>query len=182
MQFTSTTIPDVILIAPKVFGDERGFFMETYRADRYAEFGISTNFVQDNHSGSQRGTLRGLHYQIRQTQGKLLRVVAGEIFDVAVDIRRSSPTFGHWIGEVLSAENKRQLWVPPGFAHGFYVLSEWAELTYKTTDYYAPEWERSILWNDPEIGIKWPIPIDTEPLLSSRDAQAKLLADAELFD
>ena len=182
MQFTPTTIPDVILIEPKVFGDERGFFMETYRADRYAEMGISTEFVQDNHSGSQCGTLRGLHYQIRQPQGKLLRVVAGEIFDVAVDIRRNSSTFGCWVGEVLSAENKRQLWVPPGFAHGFYVLSEWAELTYKTTDYYAPEWERSILWSDPEIGVAWPIIPGTEPLLSTRDAQGQLLRDADLFE
>jgi dTDP-4-dehydrorhamnose 3,5-epimerase len=182
MQFTPTKIPDVILIEPKVFGDARGFFMETFRADRCVEMGVPADFVQDNHSGSQRGTLRGLHYQIRQTQGKLLRVVAGEIFDVAVDIRRSSPTFGRWVSETLSAENKRQLWVPPGFAHGFYVLSEWAELTYKTTDFYAPEWERTILWDDPAIGIDWPIPVGTQPLLSTKDAQGKLLADADLFD
>jgi dTDP-4-dehydrorhamnose 3,5-epimerase len=182
MEFTPTTIPDVILIEPKVFGDERGFFMETYRADRYTKAGIPTDFVQDNHSGSQQGTLRGLHYQIRQSQGKLLRVVVGEIFDVAVDIRRSSPTFGQWVGEVLSAANKHQLWVPPGFAHGFYVLSDWAELTYKTTNFYAPAWERSILWNDPEIGIDWPVLPNIEPLLSARDAHAKLLANADLFD
>jgi dTDP-4-dehydrorhamnose 3,5-epimerase len=182
MKFTPTTIPDIILIEPKVFGDERGFFMETFHADRYAEAGIPTNFVQDNHSGSRQGTLRGLHYQIRQTQGKLLRVIAGEIFDVAVDIRRSSPTFGQWVSAVLSADNKRQLWVPPGFAHGFYVLSDWAELNYKTTDFYAPEWERSILWSDPEIGIKWPILPGTEPLLSTKDTQARLLAHTDLFD
>jgi len=182
MQFTPTKIPDVILIEPDVFGDERGFFMETFRADRCTEMGISADFVQDNHSGSQFGTLRGLHYQIRQPQGKLLRVVAGEIFDVAVDIRRSSPTFGQWVSEILSAENKRQLWVPLGFAHGFYVLSEWAELTYKTTDFYAPEWERTILWNDPALGIDWPILPGTQPLLSSKDIQGKLMADADLFD
>jgi dTDP-4-dehydrorhamnose 3,5-epimerase len=182
MKFTPTTIPDIILIEPKVFGDERGFFMETFHADRYAEAGIPTNFVQDNHSGSRQGTLRGLHYQIHQTQGKLLRVIAGEIFDVAVDIRRSSPTFGQWVSAVLSADNKRQLWVPPGFAHGFYVLSDWAELNYKTTDFYAPEWERSILWSDPEIGIKWPILPGTEPLLSTKDTQARLLAHTDLFD
>lgn len=181
MKFTPTTIPDIILIEPQVFGDERGFFMETFHADRYAEAGIPTNFVQDNHSGSRQGTLRGLHYQIRQAQGKLLRVIAGEIFDVAVDIRRSSPTFGQWVSAVLSVDNKRQLWVPSGFAHGFYVLSEWAELNYKTTDFYAPEWERSILWSDPEIGIKWPILPGTEPLLSTKDTQARLLAGSDLF-
>jgi dTDP-4-dehydrorhamnose 3,5-epimerase len=182
MRFVSTKIPDVIFIEPQVYGDERGFFMETFRADQYAEAGISTNFVQDNHSGSQQGTLRGLHYQIRQTQGKLLRVVVGEIFDVAVDIRQSSPTFGQWVGEVLTAENKRQLWVPPGFAHGFYVLSEWAELTYKTTDFYAPEWERTISWSDPTISIEWPILSGTQPILSEKDTHGKLLAEADLFD
>lgn len=182
MQFVPTQIPDVILIEPQVHGDRRGFFMETYRADFFAKEGIATDFVQDNHSGSQGGTLRGLHYQIRQSQGKLLRVVVGEIFDVAVDIRQNSPTFGEWVGEILSAENKRQLWVPPGFAHGFYVLSEWAELTYKTTDYYAPEWERTIMWNDPTIGVEWPILPGTQPLLSAKDIQGTLLAEAELFD
>ncbi len=182
MQFTPTSIPDVILIEPKVFPDDRGFFMETYRSDLLKEAGISLDFVQDNHSGSQRGTLRGLHYQIRQPQGKLLRVAVGEIFDVVVDIRRNSPTFGGWVGVQLSAENKRQLWVPPGFANGFYVLSEWAELIYKATDYYAPEWERSILWCDPEIGIEWPIVPGTDPLLSIKDTKGKLLADADLFD
>ena len=182
MQFTPTSIPDVILIEPKVYGDSRGFFMETYRTSWFAEVGITVDFVQDNHSGSQQGTLRGLHYQIRQTQGKLVRAVVGELFDVAVDIRRSSPTFGQWVGEVLSAENKRQLWVPPGFAHGFYVLSEWAEITYKTTDYYAPEWDRSILWNDPQIGIEWPLLPGSAPLLSAKDQQGKRLSAAELFD
>ena len=182
MQFTPTSIPDVILIEPKVYGDSRGFFMETYRTSWFAEAGITVDFVQDNHSGSQQGTLRGLHYQIRQTQGKLVRAVVGELFDVAVDIRRSSPTFGQWVGEVLSAENKRQLWVPPGFAHGFYVLSEWAEITYKTTDYYAPEWDRSILWNDPQIGIEWPLLPGSAPLLSAKDQQGKRLSAAELFD
>ena len=182
MQFIPTSIPDVILIKSKVFGDSRGFFMETYRENLFVEAGIPDRFVQDNHSGSQQGTLRGLHYQIRKTQGKLVRVVVGELFDVAVDIRRSSPTFGEWVGEVLSAENKRQLWVPPGFAHGFYVLSEWAEIAYKATDYYAPEWDRSILWNDPDIGVDWPILPDSQPLLSAKDQQGKLLAEADLFE
>jgi dTDP-4-dehydrorhamnose 3,5-epimerase len=182
MQFVPTSIPDVILIKSKVFGDSRGFFMETYRENLFVEAGIPDRFVQDNHSGSQQGTLRGLHYQIRKTQGKLVRVVVGELFDVAVDIRRSSPTFGEWVGEVLSAENKRQLWVPPGFAHGFYVLSEWAEIAYKATDYYAPEWDRSILWNDPDIGVDWPILPDSQPLLSAKDQQGKLLAEADLFE
>ena len=182
MQFIPTSIPDVILIVPKVFGDSRGFFMETYRTDLFVEAGVPYNFVQDNHSGSQRGTLRGLHYQIRHAQGKLVRTVVGEVFDVAVDIRLGSPTFGQWVGEMLSAENRHQLWVPPGFAHGFYVISEWAELAYKATDYYAPEWERSILWSDPTIGIKWPLLSREEPLLSEKDIQAKLLADADIFD
>jgi dTDP-4-dehydrorhamnose 3,5-epimerase len=182
MKFIPTKIPDVILIEPRVYGDQRGFFVETFRADLYNEAGIPIEFVQDNHSGSRQGTLRGLHYQIRKTQGKLLRVVAGEIFDVAVDIRQSSPTYGQWVGEVLSAENKSQLWVPPGFAHGFYVLSEWAEITYKATDFYAPEWDRTILWCDPTIGIEWPILPGTQPLLSPKDTQGKLLADADLFD
>ena len=181
MQFSPTSIPEVISIEPKVFGDPRGFFIETYRAERFAEAGIPNIFVQDNHSGSRQGTLRGLHYQIRRTQGKLLRVVVGEIFDVAVDIRRSSPTFRQWVGVTLSADNKRQLWVPPGFAHGFYVLSEWAELVYKATDIYAPEWERTILWNDPEIGIEWPIIPGTEPLLSEKDTKGTPVSDADLF-
>ncbi len=181
MKFKPTSIPDVQLLESKVFGDERGFFIETYRAERFAEAGIPNIFVQDNHSGSRQGTLRGLHYQIRRTQGKLLRVVVGEIFDVAVDIRRSSPTFRQWVGETLSADNKHQLWVPPGFAHGFYVLSEWAELVYKATDIYAPEWERTIMWNDPEIGIEWPIIPGTEPLLSEKDTKGTPVSDADLF-
>ncbi len=182
MHFTPTAIPDVILIQPQVFGDHRGFFMETYQKKKFAAGGILADFVQDNHSGSRQGTLRGLHYQIRHTQGKLVRCIAGEVFDVAVDIRRSSPTFGKWVGARLSAENKHMLWVPPGFAHGFYVLSEWAELAYKATDYYAPEWDRTLLWNDPDIGIQWPIRPGTQPLLSAKDQQGKPLKEADLFD
>jgi dTDP-4-dehydrorhamnose 3,5-epimerase len=182
MQCTSATIPDIVLIEPKVFGDDRGFFMETFRADRFREANLPTNFVQDNHSRSRQGTLRGLHYQIRQPQGKLVRCILGEIFDVAVDIRRGSPTFGKWVAATLSAENKHMLWVPSGFAHGFYVVSDFAEVTYKTTDFYAPQWERSILWNDPAIGISWPIPAGQPPLLSPKDEQGKLLVDAEVFD
>jgi len=182
MEFERTTIPDVIVLQPKVFGDERGFFMETFRADDFAASGITESFVQDNHSGSQQGILRGLHYQIRQAQGKLVRAVAGEIFDVVVDLRRSSPTFGRWVGVLLSAKKKKQLWIPPGFAHGFYVLSEWAEVVYKATDYYAPEWERSLLWNDPALGIEWPLLDGRPPVLSEKDSHGKLLSEAELFD
>ena len=182
MNFKPTSIPDVILIEPQVFGDHRGFFVETYQSRRFAEAGIPAAFVQDNHSGSRQGTLRGLHYQIKHTQGKLLKVVAGELFDVAVDLRRTSPTFGQWVGVILSAENKQQLWVPPGFAHGFYVLSEWAELTYKVTDFYAPEWERTLMWNDPAVGIEWPLLSDVELLLSEKDTQGKLLSKAEIFN
>lgn len=181
MKFTPTSIPEVLLIDPNVFGDSRGFFMETYRVDLSASVGIESNFVQDNHSGSRQGTLRGLHYQIKQAQGKLVRVVVGELFDVAVDIRRSSPTFGQWVGKIISAENRQQLWVPPGFAHGFYVLSEWAEIVYKATDYYSPEWDRSILWNDPDIGIEWPLLPDVELCLSDKDKQGKKLSEADLF-
>lgn len=182
MKFSPASIQDIIIIQPQVFGDERGFFMETYRAQRFAEHGIPTDFVQDNHSGSRQGTLRGLHYQIRQPQGKLVRVVAGEIFDVAVDLRRHSPTFGRWEGIHLSAQNKLQVWIPPGFAHGFYVLSEWAEVVYKTTSYYAPEWERTLLWNDPEVGIRWPLLGDQPPIISAKDAQGKPLRQAEVFE
>lgn len=181
MEFVPTTLPDVVLIKPKVFEDPRGFFMETYREDRFTAGGISQQFVQENHSASGKGVLRGLHYQIRQTQGKLVRVISGEIFDVAVDIRRSSLTFGQWVGIILSAENKHQLWVPAGFAHGFYVLSDRAEVVYKVTDYYAPEWERSILWSDPEIGVEWPLN-GIDPILSQKDVAGKPLADAEIFD
>ena len=182
MRFLPTEIPDIILIEPKVFGDKRGFFLESYHAERFAEAGISDTFVQDNHSGSRRGTLRGLHYQIKQPQAKLVRVVAGEIFDVALDIRRSSPTFGRWIGTYLSTENRCQIWIPAGFAHGFYVTSEWAEIVYKTTDFYAPEWERTILWNDPALGIKWPLVDEGPPILSQKDAQGLPLQQADLFD
>jgi len=182
MKFTPTSIPDVLLIEPEVHGDARGFFMETYRFDLFVATGISAQFVQDNHSGSRRGTLRGLHYQIRQAQGKLVRVIAGEVFDVVLDLRRSSPTFGRWEGVCLSAQNRLQLWIPPGFAHGFYVLSDWAEIVYKATDYYAPQWERTILWNDPAIGIAWPIPDGEAPTLSEKDSRGKRLSEAELFD
>jgi dTDP-4-dehydrorhamnose 3,5-epimerase len=182
MKFTPTSIPDVILIEPRVFGDQRGFFMETYQARRFAAAGIPTEFVQDNHSGSQRGSLRGLHYQIHQSQGKLVRVVVGEVFDVAVDLRRSSPSFGRWESARLSAENKMQIWIPPGFAHGFYVLSDWAELVYKATDFYAPDWERTLLWNDPEIDIDWPLIEGQTPLLSTKDAQGTRFRDADTYD
>jgi dTDP-4-dehydrorhamnose 3,5-epimerase len=180
--FEQTEILGVLIFQPKVFGDERGFFMETFRSDLFAGTGIAGTFVQDNQSGSQQGILRGLHYQIRHAQGKLVRTVAGEIFDVAVDLRRNSATFGHWVGERLSAKNKKQIWIPPGFAHGFYVLSEWAEVVYKSTDYYAPEWERSLLWNDPALGIAWPLLQGSPPVLSEKDSHGKLFAEAELFD
>lgn len=182
MKITPTAIPDVLRVEPMIHKDARGFFMEIYRAQPFTEAGIPSSFVQENHSGSQRGALRGLHYQIRQTQGKLIRVVAGEIFDVAVDIRRSSSTFSNWVGIHISAQNKLQLWIPPGFAHGFYVLSDWAEVIYKTTDYYAPQWERTILWNDPEIGIEWPFANGEEPVLSEKDSLGKQFNEAELFD
>ena len=182
MTFTPTALPEVICIEPQVFGDERGFFMETYHAEKFSSGGIHATFVQDNQSGSRHGILRGLHYQIQQPQGKLVRFVAGEVFDVAVDIRRSSPTFGQWVGVVLSAENRKMLWVPAGFAHGFYVLSEWAEVVYKATDFYAPQYERSIRWDDPQIGIQWPLKAGEAPLLSQKDACGKYLFEAETFD
>lgn len=182
MDFIPTRIPEVILIYPVVFGDERGFFMETYRQAEFSAAGIQANFVQDNHSGSVKGTLRGLHYQIQRSQGKLVQVVSGEIFDVAVDLRRSSPTYGNWVGERLSSENKRQLWIPPGFAHGFYVLSDWANVIYKVTDYYAPEWDRTLLWNDPEIGIDWPLIGGMETQISEKDSYGKPLQIAETFE
>lgn len=181
MKFTPTTIPEVILIESRIFEDERGFFLETYRQQQFHSAGITADFVQDNHSGSYQYALRGLHYQIEQPQGKLVRAVAGEIYDVAVDIRRSSPTFGHWVGFVLSAENKLQLWVPPGFAHGFLVLSEWAEIFYKASDYYAPQHERTLLWNDPQIGIDWPLKPGNQPVLSPKDAQGLPLSRAECY-
>jgi len=181
MEYIRTAIPDVILMKPNVFGDNRGFFMETFRQNEFEELVGPTKFVQDNHSGSGQGILRGLHYQLKATQGKLVRVIAGEVFDVAVDIRKGSPTFGKWVGEILSSENKHQLWIPEGFAHGYYVISEWAEFIYKTTDYYAPEWERGLRWNDPKIGVEWPLVNGNPPMLSAKDAIAPLLADAEIF-
>jgi dTDP-4-dehydrorhamnose 3,5-epimerase len=182
MRFIPTSIPDVIVVEPQVFGDARGFFMEAYEARKFAQGGIPAVFVQDNHSGSRQGILRGLHYQIRQPQGKLVRAVAGEIFDVAVDLRRSSPTLGRWVGVHLSAENKTQLWIPPGFAHGFYVLSEWAEVLYKATDYYAPEWDRTLRWDDPTVGITWPVLAGQTPTLSDKDARGRSYDEAEIFE
>ena len=180
MKATPTAIPDVLIIEPKVFGDERGYFFESFNRRQFAELtGRDVNFVQDNYSRSVKNVLRGLHYQIQHPQGKLVRVVQGAVFDVAVDIRKSSPTFGQHVAVELSAENKRMLWIPEGFAHGFVVLSETAEFLYKTTDCWAPEFERSIAWNDPAIGIQWPI--QSEPSLSAKDQQAKPLAEAEHF-
>jgi len=180
MKITETAIPEVLLFEPTVHGDARGYFMETFRAAFFSERGLDLEFLQDNQSRSAQGTLRGLHFQREFPQGKLVRVIAGEVFDVAVDLRESSATFGQWIGEVLSAENHRQLWVPPGFAHGFYVLSDSADLCYKCTDYYHPEDGHSLLWNDPDIGIEWPL-LSSEPLLSAKDAQAKPLAEVPLY-
>ena len=182
MKLSACAIPDVLLIEPKVFGDERGFFFESFNQRHFHEVsGLTADFVQDNHSKSAKGVLRGLHYQIRQPQGKLVRVVAGEVFDVAVDIRRRSPTFGQWVGEILSADNKRQLWIPPGMAHGFVVLSESAEFVYKTTDYYAPEHERCIAWNDPTLAIEWPA-MGGGPLVSGKDAKGLAFLLAEMFE
>jgi dTDP-4-dehydrorhamnose 3,5-epimerase len=177
-----TAIPDVLLIEPRVFGDVRGFFFESFNERSFAQAtGVTASFVQDNHSRSARGVLRGLHYQIRQPQGKLVRVAVGEVFDVAVDLRRPSPTFGKWVGALLSAENKMQMWVPPGFAHGFMVLSDAAEFLYKTTDYYAPEHEQCIAWNDPAIGIEWPKTAQP-PQLSAKDLAGASLANALVFE
>jgi dTDP-4-dehydrorhamnose 3,5-epimerase len=181
MKTIATKIPEVIILEPRLFEDERGFFVETWNRKKFKEIGIDEDFVQDNHSKSPQGTLRGLHYQIQHTQGKLVRVIAGEVFDIAVDIRKSSPTFGQWVGVTLSAANKKMLWVPPGFAHGFYVTSESAEFTYKCTNFYAPEYERSILWNDPDIGIDWPIVNNQAPLLSPKDKNASAFKNADLF-
>jgi dTDP-4-dehydrorhamnose 3,5-epimerase len=182
MQFTPLAVPDVVLIQPDVLKDDRGYFMECYQKETFASAGIRAGFVQENQSASRQGVLRGLHYQIRQAQGKLLRMAAGRIFDVAVDLRRSSPTFGRWVGAILSAEEKNQLWVPPGFAHGFYVLSEHAELMYKVSDYYAPAWERTLLWDDPALGIDWPLVDGRPPVLSPKDAAGRPLAEAETYD
>lgn len=180
MKFTPTKIPAVISIEPTVFSDERGFFLESYQRKRFMEAGIAADFVQDNHSKSYRGTLRGLHYQIQQTQGKLMRVITGEIFDVAVDIRKNSSTFGKWVGDTLSASNQKMLWIPPGFAHGFYVTSAEAEVIYKATDYYTPQAERTIIWNDPTLNIAWPL--HEHPTLSPKDQMGKSFLDAEVFE
>lgn len=180
IQVTATELPEVKIIEPKVFGDARGYFYESFNAREFFEFvAPGVEFVQDNHSRSAKGVLRGLHYQIQHAQGKLVRVVEGDVFDVAVDLRRSSPNFGRWVGVNLSADNRRQLWVPPGFAHGFVVQSESAQFLYKTTDYWFPEHERSIVWNDPDIGIEWPI--NGEPVLAAKDAAGKRLTDAEVY-
>lgn len=180
MKVTPTAIPEVLVLEPQVFGDDRGFFFESFNGRRFEELtGVACTFVQDNHSKSAKGVLRGLHYQICQPQGKLVRVLSGAIYDVVVDMRRSSPFFGRWVGVALSAENRHQIWVPPGFAHGFVVTSDTAEVAYKTTDYWAPEHERSLLWNDPALAIDWPLA--GEPMLSGKDSQGKLLADAESF-
>jgi dTDP-4-dehydrorhamnose 3,5-epimerase len=182
MPIQQAEIPDVWIIEPSVFDDERGYFLETFRADVFARWGIAGPFIQDNQSGSKQGILRGLHYQIGRGQGKLVRAVGGEIFDVAVDLRRSSSTFGRWVGVLLSVENKLQMWIPAGFAHGFYVLSEWADVVYKTTDYYAPEWERTLQWNDPVVGIKWPLINGRAPVLSEKDSHGKSLSEAEFYE
>ena len=181
MEIIKTKIPDILIIKPQVFGDDRGFFFESFNQKQFTEkSGINTQFVQDNHSRSQQNVLRGLHYQIQQPQGKLVRAIIGEIIDVAVDIRRNSPTFGQWVSCVLSAENKQELWIPIGFAHGFYVLSDVAEVLYKTTDYYAPKQERTILWNDPDIDINWEN--TTTPILSQKDQAGSFLKDAEIYE
>ena len=181
MQFEPTAIPEVVLIRPKVFGDARGFFMESWEQRTFAAAGLDLNFVQDNHSHSARHILRGLHYQILKPQGKLVRVTSGRVFDVAVDIRRSSATFGRWVGVELSDENHHMLWVPPGFAHGYLVLSDSADFLYKVTDFWAPEHERAIRWDDPTIGVRWPLPAAVQPVLSGKDAAACALSAAEVY-
>jgi dTDP-4-dehydrorhamnose 3,5-epimerase len=181
MKFIPTELPEVVLIEPRVFGDARGFFMETWEQAKFAAAGIEANFVQDNHSASSRWVLRGLHFQLHRPQGKLVRVIRGEVFDVAVDVRRSSPTFGRWVAETLSAENKRMLWVPPGFAHGFLVLSEQAEFAYKCTDFYDPQSERSLRWNDAQLGIEWPLPAGVQPVLAAKDGNAASLATLDCY-
>jgi len=182
MQFIPLEIPEVVRIQPVVISDARGFFLESFHREQFRAAGLPTEFVQDNHSGSRGGSLRGLHYQIRRAQGKLVRLVVGEVYDVAVDLRRSSPTFGRAVGAHLAADRKDQLWIPPGFAHGFYVLSEWAEITYKATNYYAPQWERSLLWNDPALGIAWPLLDGQRPILSEKDRNGLPLDSAEVYD
>lgn len=181
MEVVRTEIPDVLLLTPKVFGDDRGFFLESYNRKTFADTtGVTLDFVQDNHSRSVKNVLRGLHYQIQQPQGKLVRTIIGEVFDVAVDIRRQSPTFGKWVGATLSAQNKHMFWIPPGFAHGFQVLSDVAEFIYKTTDYYAPEFERIIAWDDPDIAIQWPT--NAVPMLSQKDQNGNALKGAEIYE
>jgi dTDP-4-dehydrorhamnose 3,5-epimerase len=182
MRVVPTAISDVVLIEPRIFTDERGYFLETFQARKYIEAGITAPLVQDNLSGSRGGVLRGLHYQVRQPQGKLVSVLVGKIFDVAVDLRRSSPTFGKWVGEYLCAEDRRQMWVPAGFAHGFYVVSPWAEVAYKVTDFYSPESERTLRWDDPAVAVQWPLAGNGPPTLSPKDAQGRSLGEAELFD
>ena len=181
MNFTATQIPDVIVIDPVVFEDARGFLMETWQSERFSDAGIEANFVQDVHSRSANGVLRGLHYQVEHAQGKLIRVIRGELFDVAVDLRKSSPTFGQWVSETLSAGNRRLIWVPPGFAHGFMVLSDFAEIEYRMTDYHSPEHGRTIHWDDPDIGIEWPLLDGQKPLLSEKDEDAVSFEDAEVY-
>ena len=181
MEFERLSIPDVILVRPRIFGDERGFFLESWEKRKFAAGGIAADFVQDNHSRSVRHTLRGLHYQVEQPQGKLVRVAAGAVFDVAVDLRRSAPTFGQWVGAELTAENRHMLWVPPGFAHGFLVTSDSADFLYKCTDYYAPQAERSIRWDDPHLAIDWPLPSGISPRLSAKDAAGVAFEQAEYF-
>jgi dTDP-4-dehydrorhamnose 3,5-epimerase len=181
MESRCTSIPEVQVISPKVFGDERGYFLETFRQDAYQQIGITDDFVQDNQSFSRKGVLRGIHYQIHQTQGKLVQVTYGKVFDVAVDLRRKSPTFGRWVGQELSDKNHLQLWLPTGFGHGFLVLSEEAIFQYKTTDYYAPQWERTIRWNDPQLNIEWPL-LDVPFTISGKDQNALYFSEAEVFE
>jgi len=180
MKQLATKIPDVFIFQPTVYEDDRGYFMESFRLSQFSKIGCDINFVQDNQSKSKRGTLRGLHYQVDHPQGKLVSVLAGEIFDVAVDLRRSSPTFGNWVGETLSSANKKQLWIPEGFAHGFYVMSDEAEIFYKCTEYYMPEHDRAILWNDPKLGIKWPL-LSPHPLISKKDSEANCFSNADVY-
>jgi len=181
MEFVPTQLPEVVLIKPKVFGDARGFFLESWQQNNFAHAGIDAQFVQDNHSRSSQWTLRGMHYQIQNTQGKLVRVTRGAVFDVAIDVRKSSPTFGQWVGVELNDTNHHMLWVPPGFAHGFLALSETVDFLYKVTDVYAPQHERTVRWNDPEVGIAWPLPLGVSPVLAARDASASNLKDIEAF-
>ena len=182
MDFIHTQILDVIILSPNVFQDARGVFLETYRFDEFEIAGIKEQFIQDNHAGSKQGVLRGLHYQIQQAQGKLVRAVTGKIYDVALDLRKSSPTFGQSVGVILDDLERKQLWIPPGFAHGYYVMSDWAEVSYKATNYYAPEWERTLLWNDPTVKIDWPLMENEPPVLSPNDLQGKLFSEAEIYE